>query len=133
MPNLSETRKADRAKMTAAILALAAKLGITADVGMREGESTLAPRMTMIHLEDAKGLCITVDFDGQSPQPNTYLLSWHIASNSMETLSDAFAGSSAVNPHHRLKATQVAYDFEWLCILLEAGYAKSADGSAYRK
>lgn len=131
MKQLTEKRKADRFKMIAAIADLAKTLNVSSEIRISEGESTAAPRQTLIHLEDLNGLGIHVDFDGQSIQPDVYVLSWHMTHASEKKLSDAFAGYQAVNRFHRRKATQVACGFDNLISDLKSGYEKSASGIAF--
>lgn len=125
---LSESRAPDRQKMALSIEQLVAECGAAYE--RREGGDYPGPKAINIAIEGAGGLQLTVSFDGNSCQPNVYVMSWHMASGSDLKLNDATFGGS-VNPHHKQKATYVAYGFDELCQLLRKGLMMAKDGSAY--
>lgn len=133
---LTETRKPDRAKM--AKLLVAAVLGagaVKAEIKPESGDPTdyYDGRRTTVSIEAERGLHLGVDFNGRTPQsqPDIHVLSWHIRSTDSDArLADVF-GYDAVNPHHFLKATQVAHGFEQLCEMVVRGVTMARDGSAF--
>lgn len=109
---LSETRKADRAKMVKELVAIVAECGATCTT-RAEGSDALEPKRAVVEVTAANGLACYFDFDGDSSQPNVFVNPWHIGFQSEARLSERFPGS--VNPHHRRKCTSVAYGFAELC------------------
>lgn len=133
--SLTETRKADRAKMAKLLAARALAAGaVRAEIKPETGDRDdhIYRRCTRVAIEAARGLQVGVSFDGDTPQsrPDTHVLSWHMSLDSDARLADVF-GYGAVNPYHHCKATQVAYGFEALCETVCAILAKAADGSAF--
>lgn len=120
---LLETRAADREAMAKQLQLLIGECGATY-------EREAAQRAIFLHISAPGGLCLTMDLDGDSPQPNVYLLSWHMSHTSERRLNDATFGGN-VNPHHRRKATYLAHGFEDLKVQLSRGLKMAADGSAY--
>jgi hypothetical protein len=127
--NLSETRRRDRMIMAAALESLITQCG--ANWQRREGSSPY-PGAQCIELQvsAARGLSVRVSLNGESCQPNVYVLSWHMQSGSQAQLNQATFGGS-VNPYHRQKATYVAHGFADLCAQLKSGLLKAADSSAF--
>lgn len=126
---LSVKRQPDRLKMALALTALAESLGCT--VERKEGGSYPGPRCIQLALQAPGGLCVTVSLDGDSWQPDTYVLSWHMALDSKNKLAPYPFGGS-VNPHHFCKATNVAHGYESLQEQLQRGLVMARDGSAYQ-
>ncbi|KWU26352.1 hypothetical protein AS149_25520 [Burkholderia cenocepacia] len=58
------------------------------------------------------------------------MLSWNIHYESNARLNDATFGGN-VNPHHKQKATYVAYGFDELCECLRRGLMLAASGEAF--
>jgi hypothetical protein len=105
---LSERRKADRAAMLAGVVALLNHLHVDyADV--TEELLGMCPRRVAVELRLPRGLCLTVDFDGDSPQPDCHVLSWRVSTRSSACLSDVF---QSVNNYHFQKATDIAEGYE---------------------
>lgn len=115
--------------MAEAVVALAAQYGCK--VQQQQGGSYPGPRCIKVDIEAPGGLCVSVEFDGHSVQPDTHVLSWHMALGSEAKLDPQTFGGS-VNPHHFRKATYVAEGFRDLMFKLEAGLALCQDGSAYQ-
>lgn len=126
MSNLSETRKADRQKMAEMVIKLARRLGAKADFNEVFKDH---PSEVWVDIEAPGGLQLTIDFDGKSWQPNTYVLSWHMAYDSPRRLSPDYWPS--LNTVHFLKATDVARGFDELANTLAVRLAAAASGSAY--
>lgn len=128
MPALSVSRARDRAIMAQRVADLAQSLGATAEI------EPMGDRELWVKIRAARGLCLTVDFDGDSRQQRegVWVLSWHIATDSDACLDDSFGGS--VNPHHFSKATYIGRGFDGLFGLLgqvELGLCKARDGDAF--
>lgn len=127
MAALTERRKADRAKMAEAVRALAVEMGCAATVVDRP-YGDMSPQEIVVNIRTDRGLCLGVDFDGQSTQPDVHVLSWHMATDVDTRLSDAFG---SVNPHHFRKSTDVARGLDQLLDVLRRKLALCRDGSAY--
>ena len=128
LKQLSETRKADRIVMAQSIETLLKRLNVKYE-RLEPSEGFPGPRCIMLRV-NANDLCVTVDFDGDSSQPDVYVLSWHIDHHSDKQLNDATFGGS-VNKFHKHKATYITHTFEGLCYSLEQGLKKAIDGSAF--
>jgi hypothetical protein len=96
----------------------------------REGGTFPGPRCIRLYVTAAQGLCVGIHLDGNSSQPDVFVLSWHMASGATAELNDATFGGS-VNKFHRRKATYVACGFEDLRRQLEVGLRLAADGRAF--
>lgn len=126
---LTEKRKADREKMAAAIIALATECGATAAIDPDwPGE-----RAIMIRIQAARGLRLYIDFDGDSSQPDVYVLSWHMSTDVDTCFADAFSrgGRVPLNSIHWRKATDVAYGFDALLTALRASLLQAQSGEAF--
>jgi hypothetical protein len=126
--NLSETRRRDRMIMATALESLITQCG--AGWQRREGGTYPGAQCIQLQVNAARGLCVRVSLNGESCQPNIYVLSWHMQSGSKAQLNQATFGG-AVNPYHRQKATYVAFGFADLCAQLKSGLMKAADLSAF--
>lgn len=128
---LSEKRKADRQKMAEGVNALIAKYkdhGITAETeyGVKGGYPN--ERQVWVKIKTEGGLCLTVDFDGESCQPDVHLLSWYMDFESDCEITENFPAE--VNKQHRRKATQIAYGYEDLLKELTCAFDCIADKKA---
>lgn len=127
---LTERRKADRIKMADQVVAICWKFGIGA-TAIPHGECYVGPHATMVKIKGPRGLCLNLDFDGKSGQPDVFVLPWHIRSGEAK-LSLAFeARAGSVNPYHRQKCTAVAYGFERLIDHLELVFTCVQAGAAF--
>ncbi len=124
---LTERRKADRAKMAEQVRALAAVYGISATVEPYEFRE-MYPHRLDVKIRTDRGLCLTVEFNGTSCQPDVHVLSWHMDIDSDARLSDAFG---KVNPHHHAKATDVVEGLEGLLDRLRQRFELIHSGAAY--
>lgn len=124
---LSERRKADRAKMAEGLVALAREVGARAEI------IEMTPTLVWVAIQAAHGLELTVEFDGQSVQPDVHVLSWHMASNVDTRFADAFtrAGRLTLNTVHFSKATDIAHGYADLCETLRASLELAASGRAF--
>jgi len=127
---LTERKKADRAQMATAVAMLAASLGANVEIEP-EGSNSIAPRRVVVRMRAARGLCLTVDFDGDSTQPDTHILSWHMATDVDTCLASAFCRVGDVSAYHFRKATSVAEGFDDLCDVLRRGLEIAASGEAF--
>ena len=124
---LTERRKADRETMMAGVEALLQRL----KVPYRHDElnlSIICPRRVSIELMFPRGLRLTVNFNGDSPQPDVFVLSWHVSTKSRACLSDIF---DSINNYHFQKATDIATGYERLLWKLESRILAVQDGSAF--
>lgn len=121
---LTERRKADRLEMARRLEAVAAQHGACAEsVAARWGA-----RCVTVDIQAGQGLRVSVDLDGESLQPDVHVIPWCIGAGSNARLAPSFGD---VNPHHRRKATHVAYGWDALAAEIERGLAAAADGSAF--
>lgn len=123
--SLTERRAADRAKMAEQVIALVRRHGFAAYV---DEEMTL-DRELWVRIKTARGLSLTLDFDGASTQPDTYVLSWHGVEDPHK-LSSGFAPS--VNQYHWHKATDICEGFESLMDTLDRRLTSIASGEAFQ-
>lgn len=130
MTALTERKKADRAQMATAVAMLAASLGAAVEIE-REGENSICPRRVMVGIRAARGLCVSVDFDGQSCQPDVHVISWHMSTDCDTCFADTFERAAGLNRYHFRKATAVAYDFDALLVSLAAGLELAQSGAAF--
>lgn len=128
MAELTMTRKADRAKMAVIIADLARSLGAEAVIHPDDPNGLYDGRLTRVAVTAARGLKVSVDFNGKSWQPDIYVLSWHMDLDTDACLDDSFGN---INPFHFRKATYTADGFEHLKEQLSRGLRKAADGSAF--
>lgn len=122
---LTERRKADRETMVvdvanAALRVPGVKVALNRDMGTRE---------VWTHIKGARGLSLTVVFDGDSSQPDVHVLSWH-GVEAPHKLSPSFAPS--VNNFHWHKATDIHEGFDGLCDLIVRRLRSAADGTAFQ-
>jgi hypothetical protein len=126
--NLTCRRKADRMKMADAIQALwESHTGFTCE---RSDPAPCSPRGIWLQLRSPRGACVTVEFDGDSTQPDTYVLSWHLEFDCDERFSASFANGSR-NRFHKRKATDVVDGFGALAGVVEQRIANLISGEAY--
>lgn len=125
---LSVSRKADRIFMATALAALVHDCGASCKInplGSYPGD-----REKKVVIDTPAGLQLTVSFDGDSRQPDVYVLSWHMDWKAVDLLNNATFGGD-VNPHHHSKATYVAHGFEDLCKQLRRGLVMAIDRTAF--
>jgi len=124
---LTERRKADRLTMIAGIENLLKRMGV--QYQRTEAElAEICPRRLSVELTLPRGLQLTVDFDGDSPQPDCHVLSWHISTTSSACLSNVF---QSVNNYHFQKATDIAEGYAALLAVLEDRITAAQDGTAF--
>ena len=123
---LTETRKADRAEMARQLEALILDKGATCEVR----PSIWGPRATTVAIETAHRLALSVDFDGDSSQPDTHVLSWHFKHGGAVKLQAGFAPS--VNPFHFRKATDIAHGFDELLSIISQRLDSVNSGAAFQ-
>lgn len=124
----TERRKADRAKMAQELADLAIECGASARIEEAwPGGSD--PRCTMVYIDGPRGLRVSIDFDGRSAQPDVYVISWNISTDSDAKFANGFAES--INPYHWSKATDLAYGFDQLAHIVRKRLKAAADGPAF--
>lgn len=124
---LTEKLAADRSAMAKQVIQIATDHGATAQYDEFTG-----PREIMVSIEAPGGLCISLDFDGASPQPDVFVMSWHMDWRTSHKLNPTAFAPDSVNPHHHRKATDFAYGFDQLCELLALRLSHAATGAAYQ-
>jgi hypothetical protein len=129
MVNLTERRKADRAKMANTLAELIRSFAIEPTIE-REGESSMHPRAWVVGLQTVNGLRCGFDFDGQSCQHDVYVNAWNLGLHTDKLFADGFPGGT-INPHHFAKCTTVAYGFDALCQHVRDVLEKDRDGTLY--
>lgn len=124
MAKLTERRAKDRLEMARQVMALVRSHEFSCDM-----DDGMGPREVWVNIQTIHGLSLTVDFDGDSYQPDTHVLSWH-GVNDPHKLSPSFAPS--VNSCHWHKATDVCDGFESLLSTLDTRLKSIRDGRAFQ-
>ena len=83
----------------------------------------------MVYIDGPRGLRVSIDFDGRSPQPDVYVISWNISTDSDAKFANGFAES--INPHHWSKATDLAYGFDQLSYIVRNRLRQAENGCAF--
>lgn len=124
---LSELRAADRAAMTKAVQALADEFGYSHTLeDRRDGE-------VFITVATERGLNVSIEFDGRSPQPNVFVVPWYIRGNNDARLDRMFSRvGGEINPVHFQKCTAVNRGFDELLASLRHGFEMVSDGAAFQ-
>lgn len=126
--NVKETRKEDREIMLRAMQRLCEKFGVPYEIDRAFLGSA---RAVAIGIRGPTGLALTVDFDGNSCQPDVFVLSWHMMTDSRfdnTIIRSDFAQSH--NEYHKRKATDVFRGFESLIRVMSIRLQRIADGTA---
>jgi len=126
--NLSATRTKDRSRMAQLVTELAESLGCTVE---RQENTSYRPRGIRLDLRAPGGVCVGVELDGGRRNPETYVLSWHMAYDEPAKLSPHFWAN--INTVHYGKATDVAASFDQLLNTLRYRLTGAKDGSAYQR
>lgn len=122
MNNLSEKRKADRAKMADLLVEAMVKAGAKAVI---EPSQDLTRRVD-VRIFAPGGAGIHVDFNGGSTQPDVHVCTWNTHG---AVFLDPDIGS--VNLFHYGKATRVCYGLDDLIDQLRKDVERFVDGSGY--
>ena len=122
--SLTEKRAKDRAFMAAHLAAKLTEAGASV-----ERNPDVGPREIELVISVDGGARVRVDFDGESVQPDVFVLGWHIDHKSDATFALCMGD---VNPFHHSKVTKVAYGFPALLDLLVADVSKLVSGEGYR-
>lgn len=126
--SLNERSKADRQKMADGVLKIIAECGATGSINPED--SFPGPRELAVPVSTPRGLKLLMEFDGDSPQPNVYVLSWYMDHNSPDRLNPATFGVHDKTCGSR-KATYIAYGYEDLVIKLRDGLTLAMNGEAF--
>lgn len=121
---LSEKRAKDRDHMAALLTGALSRDGVSI-----ERNPDVGPREIELIISVDGGARVRVDFDGESVQPDVFVLGWHIDHKSDATFAPCMGD---VNPFHHSKVTKVAYGFPALLDLLVADVSKLVSGEGYR-
>lgn len=128
MPPLTEQRAADRRTMADAL----ATMLRTAGAAVTEVER-YQPRTIRLEVRAPGGGICWPEFDGESCQPNVYVVTWNVAHDAPNRNAIRFAITFGnVNSYHFHKASRVAYGFEQLGAVLAADVAACVSGAAYQ-
>lgn len=114
---LSVRRAADREHMAHAAAAALETSGAAVE------RDHCGPREIILHVA-CHGASCYVDFDGDTTQPDTWIVTWNTDKRMSPSMGD-------VNPHHGRKATRVFHSLDALIEGLCDDVARFADGSAY--
>ena len=129
--NLRETKKQDREVMLSAMVRLCERFGINHAVD----RCFLGRKRAMaIGIRSPDGLRVTIDFDGESCQPDVFVVSWNMMPATSEpntVIADDFAQS--INQYHFKKATDVCLGFNQLIAVMSERLQRIAAGTATRK
>ncbi len=128
-----ETKKADRVKMADEVQALATRYGFPVK-RIEPAEGWPGRRCIRLEIETLRGLCVSVDFDGNSSQPDVYVIPWYISGHKDTKISHLFgyvAGGS-VNSYHCGKCTAVQRGWDALIDSLESCFEEIQDGIAFQ-
>lgn len=130
---LTERLKADRVKLAKLTYDLAVNLGSKAEVKPERPGDLYDGRRTTVYIKAPRGLCVSVDFNGRTPQssPDTYVLSWHMSLDSDACLADAAFNYGHVNSSHHRKATDVVYTVDDLFAVLTLRLTAAKEGTAF--
>lgn len=130
-PPLSVRRKADRAKMAAAIRATAEAAGASFTLEAENGRELLAT------VNGPRGLSVSLWLRADALDPDVFCLPWHFASDAPEgiRLAPAFGDVrfGDVNPHHARKCTMCVEGFGATLAVLASRLRMAADGSAFEE
>lgn len=131
MAELTERRQADRARMADAVADLARTYGLRAEIVPGQA----GQRHTEVRISGPHTLGLTVRLDGSSPhpEPDTYVLSWHMKPRSAEGAGWLLKPSEFqnVNPYHGTKATDIARGWDQLGRVLTLRFRSIASGAAF--
>lgn len=125
---LSEKRHVDRMEMLQALNELCSQYGIAASLTLNFHGNKRAVAIT---IEGPHKLTATIDFSGDSGQPDVYVINWHINDLSREKrmiIHPMFCAS--INQFHRRKATDVCRGFPELYGTIESRLKKMVTGLA---
>lgn len=128
---LTVTRKGDRAKMAAAVKAVAESLGATVEVEPEDPAHPYRNREWRLKINVAGGAYLPISITGDSPHrpdPNVFVCTWNTELDSLF----AFSGRMGdVNPHHFSKVTRIAHGLEDLLDILRSDIPTLLSGEGY--
>lgn len=121
---LTERRLSDRKTMAKLVCDLAKEFLFESEI-----EEPYSPRELNVLIKTKHGLRLVVDFDGNSKQPDVFVLSWFIRNDPNTKLSSNFA--PLVNTVHYRKATDVTYGFKSLLETLRFRFESISNETAF--
>lgn len=123
--NLTERRAADRVRMANQVEALAHQYGFAVH------REPLAHGF-MLDIQCDRGVCLSIEFDGKSCQPDVHVIPWHVRGHPDTQLAPAFGRVGGdVNTYHYKKCTAVRWGFDALMQSLRDGFAMIKTGEAF--
>lgn len=108
---------------------MADKIAAIATENGAKVERTADGRRILLRIETPRGVCVYLDFDGKSCQPDVHVIAWNLAYWAKGRLRPSVF-DCAVNPHHGAKATLVRYGFAALAENVSKVLAADAAGEA---
>lgn len=132
LEKLTERRKKDRNILIDEVVRLCGKHGVGCTV---ERNFLGRPQCDAAHIVDSRtALALTLDFDGKSIQPDTFVLSWHFDWDRRKEVGGGFFirpdFSWSVNEYHYHKGTDVCHGALELMATLDYALRKIAAGTA---
>jgi len=125
---LDERKKADRAKMAAAVIELAESMGATVEVEREQPGHPYKARRISLTIRTPGGAYLPAEFDGDSCQPGVHVWCWNTELDSLFAFSGAMGD---VNPHHFAKAQRVWYGLEEVLFHLRRDLEALMSGRGY--
>lgn len=126
MVQLTERRKADRIKMANLLKEAVEQHGATCKIEDWAVKFNTPSRRIMCHVVAPGGAEISVSFDGDTSQPDTFVATWNTRGKLW--INPAMG---PVNPHHFSKLNRVAMGFDHLLMVLTCDIDDFADGKGY--
>lgn len=123
---MTERRAKDREKMAEILAEKVRAAGGTAKVE----KCWYKKHCIQVHIACPGGAILTVDFEGGSVQPDTFVNTWNISRDSDSVFSDAWGANGAGPPWYH-KVCRVSYGFESLCQQIELDVRLCVSGLAY--
>jgi hypothetical protein len=125
--HLSETRKGDRKKMAQIVVDLCKKYELEHSV---EDPWNEQPLCIHVNFHSRNGLALHMEFEGDSCQPNVFVLSWHMEFSAHDNgliISPEFCYDR--NTCHFRKATDICYGMDHLVHVLNKRMAMMQAGT----
>jgi hypothetical protein len=139
---LTVTRAQDREAMARIVREIFAA---APDCNVETRPGYLGERSIAVEFRHARGLAVTVEFDGDShlDRAGEFCMAWHISGAFVDDvyvpaeaqISDAFGAAmrSTVNPYHHRKCTAFGEGFDDLCSKLRTAISMLLYNTAYRR
>jgi len=121
--------KKDREQM----VVLINKIAMKHSCNIEANHSYLSNRCIDIDISHPSGLGVHFSLDGETSNPDSFLLPFCIRKSGDKCLSGAFgnAMSAELNRAHRKKCMRLYYGFDAALLALDRAFSMAADGTAY--